>query len=561
MRIHFKQNVFPFRRHYPVRGAVLKAHHPHESAEFNSGRFRQDVRAVRDPLTMSSPIVRLGSRPPLVIDTDCRVVIANRGDADLVGWLNQDLELARRLGDGHLVRKVFICQTCSEDPFAFPSLCQGSDQWRVQRFVDEVRFGSKFLPPAPDFACMITYNGGCERHAAAQYAFVLPQFYGGSPSRVHFVDPFERMDEFQGTTKRLLHLAECELSMRPMEIVAQSRLAKAAKPGERALVEFPAPLTFVQDNPGTAAWSDGERQFPRVAVDIETTHLEAVRQMSQNRLDVAVYRRPDDKEVRTPGVTQVSASSVSLRYVCVSSSPILLLLVGNGEASSRTANFAAKRCVDPVLSEGSNTVSVLMALPSCLFRTGPPDGADRTKDVALCDPAQGQQLQLPLDFGDFGLSRLIGALYREDQSDRTLDLHGGLRGVGLDVRDDRRAALVRRLARNPDRLSGDASYQAAMILQHGPTWRYVADARRCALRAAYSGIPGAHFLAAATLDRRLMYQGRPQCFGTQYRRMNGRWKLWPVRRSTSDDMRRKWKVPSLDEAHELARSWDTLVQH
>jgi hypothetical protein len=52
---------------------------------------------------------------------------------------------------------------------------------------------------------------------------------------------------------------------------------------------------------------------------------------------------------------------------------------------------------------------------------------------------------------------------------------------------------------------------------------------------------------------------RPQRYGTQYRRLDGRWHLWPVRRSTSDAERRAWSVPTLSEAKSVAERWNANV--
>jgi hypothetical protein len=76
-----------------------------------------------------------------------------------------------------------------------------------------------------------------------------------------------------------------------------------------------------------------------------------------------------------------------------------------------------------------------------------------------------------------------------------------------------------------------------------------------ALAAVRGGYDDARHLAACALDRRLMYAGWPQKYGTQYRVEDGRFFLWPVRGSTSDACRRRWNVPPLTEALAFAEQW------
>jgi len=162
-----------------------------------------------------------------------------------------------------------------------------------------------------------------------------------------------------------------------------------------------------------------------------------------------------------------------------------------------------------------------------------------------------RQLHLRLD--DLRLS--IRQLYEEDQGDRAAYAGGRLSGSLLDSRDDRRALVLRSLLRQQGGyLSPRDCYRAAVILQHGRPIAAINRARHLALRAASGGVPEARHLAAATLDRRLMYQGRSQKYGTQYRRINGRWQLWPVRPNTTDGQRACWSVPDLREAEAFART-------
>jgi hypothetical protein len=89
-----------------------------------------------------------------------------------------------------------------------------------------------------------------------------------------------------------------------------------------------------------------------------------------------------------------------------------------------------------------------------------------------------------------------------------------------------------------------------LIFQHGLSAADMQAARKLALRALEENpdYRGARWLAAAALDRELMLAGKPQKYGTQYRRARGRWELYPVDPATTDAERQQWGVPSIAEA-------------
>src|SRR5205814_2837548 len=91
---------------------------------------------------------------------------------------------------------------------------------------------------------------------------------------------------------------------------------------------------------------------------------------------------------------------------------------------------------------------------------------------------------------------------------------------------------------------------AAMVLQHGKGIEDFGKAHELALRAVQlrPGYDSARWLAAAALDRKLMNEGRPQKYGTQYRKVSGRWELYDFDPSTTDEERALWKVPPLNQA-------------
>jgi hypothetical protein len=129
--------------------------------------------------------------------------------------------------------------------------------------------------------------------------------------------------------------------------------------------------------------------------------------------------------------------------------------------------------------------------------------------------------------------------------------------VNLDVPD---TTLFRENARNREVVYGLLSkalivepadlYRAALILQHAEP---VAAKEACLLanklaaEAAEKGYGKAKFLAAAALDRHLIFSDLPQKYGTQYTRNRaGQYMILPFDSQTSDSARAAWSVPPLD---------------
>jgi hypothetical protein len=154
----------------------------------------------------------------------------------------------------------------------------------------------------------------------------------------------------------------------------------------------------------------------------------------------------------------------------------------------------------------------------------------------------------------------LRALYEHDQEDRR---RGGF-GAWLLVRDWlRRRRLNRLLAAGA--LSGAAAedyFHAAMLLHHAPRLRDYWRAHELAQRAAELGYAPARWLVAASYDRWLMRQGKPQKYGTQYKLAHawwqvwarGRFRLWEVDPATTDAERAEWGVPPLEVVREWAET-------
>jgi hypothetical protein len=145
-------------------------------------------------------------------------------------------------------------------------------------------------------------------------------------------------------------------------------------------------------------------------------------------------------------------------------------------------------------------------------------------------------------------------LYEQDQADR----RGSLDELapGIERRDaERRERVLELLAQGALRAADDY-FHAAMIFQHGDSVADIDRARELALQAIAldPGHQTARWLAAASEDRALMYRGEPQRWGTQFKRVDGRWRLWPVDATTTDEERASRGVPSLAEQEARERA-------
>lgn len=91
-----------------------------------------------------------------------------------------------------------------------------------------------------------------------------------------------------------------------------------------------------------------------------------------------------------------------------------------------------------------------------------------------------------------------------------------------------------------------------MILQHGDEVDDIWQAHQLAKAAAEAGFGPARWLSAASLDRWLMYQGKPQKYGTNIVPDGRRHRVWDVDLSTTDEERAQWDVPPLEEMNRRA---------
>ncbi len=153
-----------------------------------------------------------------------------------------------------------------------------------------------------------------------------------------------------------------------------------------------------------------------------------------------------------------------------------------------------------------------------------------------------------------GAHHELYALYAADQADRTGERYEDIDWATVSKRDDERRARVLVIMHEGGARVAVDYLHAAMVLQHGDGPEDYASAHAWALRAVELAPTDARarWLAVATKDRYLMSTGKPQWYGTQFRKNDGRWTLYDVDASIKDEDRLKWNAPPLDVAQRRA---------
>jgi hypothetical protein len=152
------------------------------------------------------------------------------------------------------------------------------------------------------------------------------------------------------------------------------------------------------------------------------------------------------------------------------------------------------------------------------------------------------------------------ALFQADQADRKT------RPIDWDVvgaRDDARRARVAEILEAGEAKASADWYHAAMVYQHGPALADTQLAQQYALRALE--IEPVHeparWLAAASEDRVLVRENKPQKWGTQFTKgPDGEWRLWEVDPTITDEERAVWNVPPIAEARARAEEMNRTSQ-
>lgn len=143
----------------------------------------------------------------------------------------------------------------------------------------------------------------------------------------------------------------------------------------------------------------------------------------------------------------------------------------------------------------------------------------------------------------------LAKLYQEDQADREGTLQA-TQWAEVGKRDAERRKRVVEIVTAGGAKVADDYYHAGMVFQHGDKPEDYDQAHEWCLRALELDPehPTARWLAAASKDRALMWRGKPQLYGTQFKQVDGKWILWEVDPSVTDEERVKWDVPPLSIA-------------
>jgi hypothetical protein len=150
-------------------------------------------------------------------------------------------------------------------------------------------------------------------------------------------------------------------------------------------------------------------------------------------------------------------------------------------------------------------------------------------------------------------------LFRADQDERMPHpAYGTPEYLLLRRRDGERRERLKEIIEAGGLQEPEDYYHAAWILNHGENVEEIWQAHILAKRAAELGLQRARWLTAAAYDRWLMYQGKPQKYGTQIVPDGKRQRVWDVEPETSDKERAEWDVPALalmkERADEVTRS-------
>jgi hypothetical protein len=140
------------------------------------------------------------------------------------------------------------------------------------------------------------------------------------------------------------------------------------------------------------------------------------------------------------------------------------------------------------------------------------------------------------------------ALYTADRQERINQPPMGTPAyTAMRERDRQRRLRAAEILSSLTTLAPADLYHAALLFQHGDLAEDAWRAYELARKAAEQGEARARWLTAAAYDRWLMYQGKPQKYGTQYVTDGIRHRLWDVDPATTDAERATWDVPPLAE--------------
>lgn len=146
------------------------------------------------------------------------------------------------------------------------------------------------------------------------------------------------------------------------------------------------------------------------------------------------------------------------------------------------------------------------------------------------------------------VNRELLALYQDDSREHSSGFkYGTHEYLAMRERDRQRRKRVAEIIAEGNCKAPEDYYYAAWIFHHGDTPEDAWQGHTLARQAAALGYRPARWLSAATYDRWLMYQGKPQKYGTQYATDGKRHRLWDIEPATTDAERAEWDVPPLAE--------------
>lgn len=139
---------------------------------------------------------------------------------------------------------------------------------------------------------------------------------------------------------------------------------------------------------------------------------------------------------------------------------------------------------------------------------------------------------------------VLQSLYVADQADRQSAQYFEKNYLEIGKRDKNRRHQVAQMIKSRELVDAIDFYHAAMVYQHGDTPNDYKKAHKLAKTSMDMGYHPARWLFAASLDRYLFSQGKPQKFGTQYQfDENGNEIYFPIDPSTTDQERKLYDVP------------------
>lgn len=139
------------------------------------------------------------------------------------------------------------------------------------------------------------------------------------------------------------------------------------------------------------------------------------------------------------------------------------------------------------------------------------------------------------------------ALMDEDRAENRAVVAGTDAYAALRRHDAERRRRAEALLSTGEVSRAEALYAAAWLFNHGETPAEARRGRELALLAADLGYRPARWLAAAALDRSLMYADQPQKYGTNRVPDGRRIRVWDVEPATTDAERAEWDVPPIAE--------------